>query len=647
MRLNKILAMFVALTLALELLPLSLFADDTEELTYTLTEQSCSDSSSDLTNDELLEGYIEELFGISDDGIMLTATYSGEDALSGVNLYVYNELKTAVANIASGATSSTVVTVSLTDYGYTADTLNDAYAAFSSACTPSLVVDYILNDCPYEMYWFSKTYGTSVSASKITTTYGDGSTTESYIITSLNFTFYVATDYQASGSETTVDTSKVTAAQTAVANAKAIVEKYADAGYSDLELLTAYKEEICGLVSYEYDNEVDYGDIWQLVYVFDGDTSTNVVCEGYSKAFQYLCDQSGLYSIIVSGKMNGGDHMWNIVWLSGVNYLVDVTNSDSGSVGQDGGLFMVCADDATAISESGYTFTANNQAITYTYDTSTLAMYEGIYDEYLALGTKYYGRSLTLDGEIGVTYYFNLDGVTNPENYVLKVSIDGTAVDDVKASETKKVNDIEYYRYIVYVSPTQLDSDISVTLTDGTNTVAVDTYSVYDYCEYAITDTSGEWDAEKPLCEALLNYGYYVEILKNGSSSIDIKKDLDSSWTDPVTGTWDADFISIDTSDGVTGKTLALDGTGIYIRLYVSDNAGFTVSGKEVITGTDGTYGNYIEFKIPAKEMSNVFTIYKDGEVWEVVTTSNTETKIQAAAKADEALAAYEYDIYS
>ena len=53
-----------------------------------------------------------------------------------------------------------------------------------------------------------------------------------------------------------------------------------------------------------------YGDPWQLVYVFDGDPSTNVVCEGYAKAFQYLCDLTRFDGDVtcrtVSGTMNGG-----------------------------------------------------------------------------------------------------------------------------------------------------------------------------------------------------------------------------------------------------------------------------------------------------------------------------------------------------
>ncbi|MCD7847331.1 MAG: hypothetical protein LUG49_04810 [Oscillospiraceae bacterium] len=400
MKLRKVLSLFVALVMMVQVLPLSLFANEeaemVEEISQSIetvsagtTETVYVDSSSLADNDELLEGYIEQLFGISDNsGIMLAATYTGEDALSGVNLDVYQQLKTAVASIASGATSSTVITLSVdcncSDLGVAnitdQESLNTAFTAFYESLDLSLIVDYLLNDCPYEMYWFDKTAGVGDGSVGVSDYSAEGFT--AYLI----LPFYVATAYQGADS-TTVDSSKVAAAQTAVAYAKSIVEGYAGTGCSDLVMVTDFKKLICNLVSYEYDNDVDYGDIWQLVYVFDKDTSTNVVCEGYSKAFQYLCDLAGIDCITVTGTMSGGTgegaHMWNIVYIDGVNYLVDVTNSDTGSVGQDGGLFMVCADDADESSATGYTFTVNNQTITYAYDAETLAMYP---EDYLILG---------------------------------------------------------------------------------------------------------------------------------------------------------------------------------------------------------------------------------------------------------------------
>ncbi|MCC8151408.1 MAG: hypothetical protein LIO96_08140 [Lachnospiraceae bacterium] len=241
----------------------------------------------------------------------------------------------------------------------------------------------LLNDCPYELYWFNKTKG-------IATSYSISSDGTKVSISDITITFYVASDYQSGGSNTTVDTSKVEAAKTAAANAKEIVDKYSS--YSDAEKLKAYKNEICDLVSYNTEAASgDYGDAWNLIYVFDGDENTKVVCEGYSKAFQYLCDLSDFDDVscyIVTGEMTGGtgegSHMWNVVSLDGENYLADITNSDTGTVGENGGLFLVSANDADASSANGYTFKCNNNSVVYAYDTATLSLYTA---DVLTLGT--------------------------------------------------------------------------------------------------------------------------------------------------------------------------------------------------------------------------------------------------------------------
>ena len=73
--------------------------------------------------------------------------------------------------------------------------------------------------------------------------------------------------------------------------------------------------------------------------------NTNVVCEGYAKAFQYLAELGTTETTVISvqGYLNRIDaktaHMWNIVTLRGHNYLADVTHCDAGGYGTDA-LFM-------------------------------------------------------------------------------------------------------------------------------------------------------------------------------------------------------------------------------------------------------------------------------------------------------------------
>ena len=177
--------------------------------------------------------------------------------------------------------------------------------------------------------------------------------------------------------------------QDALANVDEILDQYS--GASDEDKLLSYKEEICERVSYNDDAaagnfDFNYGNPWQLLWVFDNDVETKVVCEGYSKAFKYLCDQSSFDSnitcILVTGTMAGGTgaggHMWNIVKLgNGLNYLADVTNCDDGSIGSPDKLFLVRTEDLDTNGEieTGYTFHFDGSSVAYSYDENTLNYY--------------------------------------------------------------------------------------------------------------------------------------------------------------------------------------------------------------------------------------------------------------------------------
>ncbi|MDN0064130.1 S-layer homology domain-containing protein [Collinsella ihumii] len=62
------------------------------------------------------------------------------------------------------------------------------------------------------------------------------------------------------------------------------------------------------------------------------------VCNGYAEAYEYLLEQVGIDSTIVSS--DAMNHAWNVVTIYGNNYHVDVTWDDpvSFSTGQDGGF---------------------------------------------------------------------------------------------------------------------------------------------------------------------------------------------------------------------------------------------------------------------------------------------------------------------
>ena len=76
-------------------------------------------------------------------------------------------------------------------------------------------------------------------------------------------------------------------------------------------------------------NRTEYIDKGNYVREVDGPIIYgNAVCEGYSKAFAYLCQSVGIECVCISGIANGGGHMWNMVKIDGNWYHADVTWDD-------------------------------------------------------------------------------------------------------------------------------------------------------------------------------------------------------------------------------------------------------------------------------------------------------------------------------
>ncbi len=218
----------------------------------------------------------------------------------------------------------------------------------------------LMSDCPYDLYWFRKSYQKIKDEDFAFEPRALSDLSGITIRGTFTVTLHVAQDYavwdENSGaySLTRVDPAYGQAVQHAAANAAAILE--ANSGESDYGKMCGYRDSICGMASYNYSvtENTPYGNPWQLIWVFDGDEVTKVVCEGYAKAFQYLCDLSlgDAVSILCQGYMNRtpeneNPHMWNTVSIDGRNYLVDLTNHDLGH-----NLFLVGASGSVS---SGYT----------------------------------------------------------------------------------------------------------------------------------------------------------------------------------------------------------------------------------------------------------------------------------------------------
>lgn len=103
-----------------------------------------------------------------------------------------------------------------------------------------------------------------------------------------------------------------------------------------------------------------------FVNVFDDNKNTNVVCSGYASAFQLLCDLSGVQNMYYTTGMTEENHAWNIYYNGSDKYLIDLTNTDDGLIGQDGSLYFAQIDNATEYSVKTFSKTVYYFEDTYT-----------------------------------------------------------------------------------------------------------------------------------------------------------------------------------------------------------------------------------------------------------------------------------------
>lgn len=373
---GRIVALFLAAIMAIGFINWNPFMASGMEKQETVVDMGSyhMEDNTGLDNDELFENYLNQIFY----GKQETSLYSSDYGISSGKLdekekKLYLELKKILTEIANGEKQSSQFDIDVSGMGFTEDNLGTSITE---------ILDMLLADCPFELYWYNKT----ALFKYIYSHQSDGS------VTSIKFIFPVDMNY-GDPKANTVSNTGVTRAKAAKEKADQIVGKYKDK--SDYEKLKAYMQEICKLNTYNDEaaksEHANMGiDPWQLVYVFDGDSNTNVVCEGYAKAFAYLFERSTFrYAIkcyIVTGLLGVDGHMWNIVTMEdGKNYMVDVTNCDGDAIGNPDKLFLAGLPGNVS---KGYTYTrdSDNTAV-FTYNDDTKNMYP---DSILSLADKNY-----------------------------------------------------------------------------------------------------------------------------------------------------------------------------------------------------------------------------------------------------------------
>lgn len=331
--------------------------------------------SNSMNPEELFTHFANRELGL-DDGIATVQSYCG-DLLVGRERKIYDNLCSFLDDVARGYRKNTSYTVPMSALGlptrlYGSDlhigkiTSRPEYGTTTYNNLQDTVADYlnfdplkvawaVYYDYPLEFYWLNYFFWyTDVRNFDIGY---DSSRKEYYVLYKLSYDFEVNAAFRGS-SIYEVNISRATQLRNALNHVNRIIENAA--ALPDLEKLIRYRDTIISMTDYDYEALYDLsnygygygldGNPWQLINVFDGDPNTMVVCEGYEKAFKYLCDRTSFFSPEIEcytciGNMSGlyfsGEHAWNIVHMgAGKNYLVDITNCDGGGDYVNPNLFM-------------------------------------------------------------------------------------------------------------------------------------------------------------------------------------------------------------------------------------------------------------------------------------------------------------------
>ena len=354
------------------------------------------------SSDEMFAAYVDNAFGIGGkDSRMLKARRpSAGSRLTGYDRAIYDYISSQLPLIESGERTETIFTLKISDMGLEKSEWTFAELNALGVATVvgedgkltaeakqvireqvnydwDLVINALLADHPYLLYWYKKNASTYLTPYSLSKSSKSENPEENRVWLSGNCIAKLPVQEEYASGQYEVDPSIGQTVRDSAAYAVSIVEQHADE--DDCQKLVSYRDEICRLTSYNFTDfsPTDYGDPWQLIWVFDQNLQTNVVCEGYSKAFQYLFNQSTfdneLGCLLITGNVDfghgPGGHMWNVVSMfNDRNYIVDVTNCDIGSAGSNR-LFLI---GGTGTPQDGYTVDCG---YLYTYDQDALSVW--------------------------------------------------------------------------------------------------------------------------------------------------------------------------------------------------------------------------------------------------------------------------------
>ena len=267
----------------------------------------------------------------------------------------------------------------------------------------------------------------------------------------------------------------------------------------------------------------------------------------------------------------------------------------------------------TKVNDTTFTFAMPNESV----------IVSAEFDFSDGVGARLIGHTLSLEGNIGVNFYMDLeDSVANSDTAYMYFTIPGDIVTyqtvyvneqsdaSLPHAETKEVGGKTYYVFPCSVAAKEMTSDITAQIIDGDDHGDSYTYSVKEYADYLLehaddkgTDEEKAYYDAAPLVEKMLQYGAYAEEYFENTEKLDNLEDVNINIAAPEIGTF---------PEGTTfeGATLSLE-SETTLSLYFKSNTTLTFSCADYNVETITSRGYQIAriIGIKSKQIGSVITL--------------------------------------
>lgn len=212
-----------------------------------------------------------------------------------------------------------------------------------------------------------------------------------------------------------------------------------------------------------------------------------------------------------------------------------------------------------------------------------------------SIGAKLVGYTLSLNGNIGVNFYMELDeSVVNDENAYMLFTLPNGGTKQISVAEVVQDIKLVYgktcYVFSCEVSSDEMTQEIKAQMFDGNGKGGTEyTYTVRDYAEYIIANTDSYREGDVAFAKALLNYGSASQIFFE--SNIDDLANKNLSAEDQVITEFEASELA-----GFTSKATSYDKFGTFAGCSLVLESETTL--KAYFKASDQAYANNIKFTI-------------------------------------------------